>query len=314
MGQKMKSWFLSPDAGAGDGGGAPAASPSTPATPSAPPSPDVAPDANQSLVSDGARASYVGPDGAFAEGWTGKLPEDLAGARDSLGKFKTVTDLVRAYDSANKLVGRKGVLLPTPESSSEEISAFRKTMGVPESADGYAAAVKPETFPEGIQWSDEIAKSYYEVAHRHNIPAAAMKDLIALNMKQREFEIQAQAESVMETKHRGLSHLRAIWGSDFDRNLGLAQRAAALGGANPDSYGWRDPEVVKLVVRMANMMGEDKFVGAGGALPVGAADLRSRAQDIIRNPSNPLHQRYREGDADVQAQVRNMLKQASNGK
>jgi len=78
-----------------------------------------------------------------------------------------------------------------------------------------------------------------------------------------------------------------------------------------NSYGWRDPEVVKLVVRMANMMGEDKFVGAGTSLPAGAADLRQRAMDIMRNPANPLHQRYRDGDADAQAQVRQMLKQST---
>jgi hypothetical protein len=266
------------------------------------------------LVGEAESGAYVRTDGTFEDGWTGRLPEDLASSRESLGKFKTVTDLVRAYDSANKLVGRKGVILPTQESSTEEVSAFRKAMGVPETAEGYAQAVKPTEIPEGIQWSDEIAKSYYDVAHRHNISSEGMKELIALNMKQREFEIQAQNESIIETKNRGLAHLRSTWGADFDRNLGIAQRAAALGGADPNSYGWRDPEVVKLVVRLANMMGEDKLVGPGTSLPAGSADLRARAQDIMRNPGNPLHQRYRDGDRDVQEQVRAMLRQASGGK
>jgi uncharacterized protein YdbL (DUF1318 family) len=306
--------FLAPDSGAGPGGvtgpGPGGESAATPAVPSTSGN-GLETSHEASLVGQAPATSWIDSSGTFAEGWTQKLPEEFAGTRESLSKFKTFPDLVRAYDSANKLVGRKGVIMPTPESSSEEVSAFRKALGVPETADGYAAATKPPELPEGVQWNDEIAKSYFEVAHRHNVSTEAMKELIGLNMKQREFELQAHRESIEETKHKGLAHLRSQWGSDFDRNIAVAQRAAALGGVDTNSYGWRDPEVVKLVVRMANMMGEDKFVGAGTSLPAGTADIRQRAMDIMRNPANPLHQRYRDGDVDVQAQVRQMLKQST---
>lgn len=306
---------FSPDDGSGGGAG-----PSSGVAPSGAPAPALGENGGlevsheQSLVGQAPATTYIKGDGSFADGWTNQLPEEFAGTRDSLAKFKTFPDLVRAYDSANKLVGRKGVLLPTPESSTEEVTAFRKALGVPETADGYAEPTKPAELPDGILWNDDIAKSYFEVAHRHNVSTEAMKELIQLNVKQREFEQQAQVESVNEVRHRGLAHLRQQWGADFDRNIAVAQRAAALGGVDPNSYGWRDPEVVKLVVRMANMMGEDKFVGAGTALPVGTADLRQRAMDIMRNSANPLHQRYRDGDADVQSQVRQMLKQSGGGK
>ena len=308
--------FFAPDDGSGGGSGTPSgvAQPGAPA-PALTGNGGLEVSHEQSLVGQAPATSYIRDDGSFADGWTNQLPEEFAGARDSLAKFKTFPDLVRAYDSANRLVGRKGVLMPTPESSSEEVTAFRKALGVPETADGYAAVAKPQgELPQGLLWNDDIAKSYYEVAHRHNVSAEAMKELTELNMKQREFEMQAQIESVNETKHRGLAHLRQTWGADFDRNIAVAQRAAALAGVDVNSYGWRDPEVVKVVVRMANMMGEDKFVGAGTSLPVGSADLRVRAMDIMRNPANPLHQRYRDGDVDVQSQVRNMLKQSSGGK
>lgn len=312
MDEKMKAFFA-PDDGSGGGSGPSSgvAQPGAPA-PALTSNGGLETSHDQSLVGQAPATSYIRDDGSFSDGWTNQLPEEFAGARDSLAKFKTFPDLVRAYDSANKLVGRKGVLMPTPESSTEEITAFRKALGVPETSDGYASVAKPQgELPPGLLWNDDIAKSYYEVAHRHNVSAAAMKELTELNMKQREFEMQAQIESVNETKHRGLAHLRQTWGADFDRNIAVAQRAAALSGVDVNSYGWRDPEVVKVVVRMANMMGEDKFVGAGTSLPVGSADLRVRAMDIMRNPANPLHQRYREGDVDVQSQVRNMLKQST---
>ena len=328
--------FLNPDDGAGTGGGSssgaatpsssPAASPTAPASPSSPaaggqePTGGLESSAEASIIggtqSNGPSAppSFVRADGSFETDWTTKLPEDLAPARDSLGRFKTVTDLARAYDGANKLIGRKGVILPTQESTPEEVTAYRKTMGVPETPEGYAKEVRPAELPEGVQWSDEIARSYFDLAHRHNIPAAAMKDLIALNMKQREFELQAQVDTIMETKQQGLSHLRHVWGANFDRNLGVAQRAAALAGVDANSYGFRDPEVVKGFVRLAGMMGEDKLVGAGTSLPAGAADLKARALDIVSNKANPLYERYHSGDKEVETMVRSYFERATGGK
>jgi hypothetical protein len=328
----MRRVFFSPDDGGGTGGGSSpgaAAPPSSPAATPPAPSPSTTAaggpasggleaDAGASIIggtqSNGQPPSFVRADGSFESDWVSKLPEDLAPARDSLKQYTNVVDLAKTIHSQNKLIGRKGVILPTQDSTPEELAAYHKTMGVPETPDGYAKEVRPAELPEGIQWSDEIAKSYFDLAHRHHIPAAAMKDLIALNMKQREFEQQVQVDSIMETKQQGLAHLRHVWGTNFDRNLGVAQRAAALAGVDANSYGWRDPEVVKGFVRLASMMGEDKLVGSGASLPAGAADLKSRAIDIMTNRANPLYQKYHDGDRETQTMVRSYLERASAGK
>lgn len=322
--------FWSPDDGGGAGatggasGSGTTAAPATsaaPATTAAPAAGEALPglsqtsgvvmDGTPSIIADAPNGvTYVQPDGSFAPDWTTKLPEDLGPARDSLGRFKSVVDLARAYDGANKLIGRKGVILPNEKSTAEEISAFHKTMGVPETPDGYMEAVRPTEMPEGVAWSDDIAKSYFELAHRHHVPASAMRDLIGLHLKQRQFEQEAAQHMLIENKQKGLKQLRQIWGVDFDRNLGIAQRAASLTGVDANSYGWRDPEVVKGFVRLASMMGDDKLVTPGGSLPAGGADLKSRAIDIMRNPANPDHQKYRDGDQDVQQRVRRYLEQA----
>lgn len=316
--------FFSPEDGGGTGNSssiAPAGAPTAPSPTTSVPGGEsaggiVESSAEASIIGDGAPGgvSYVKGDGSFEADWQNRLPEDFAPARDSLKNFKNVNELAKAYYSTKQLVGRKGVILPTPESSQEEVAAFRKELGVPDKIEGYAEVTKPTELPEGIQWNDEIAKSYYEVAHRHNVSAAAMKDLIALNMKQREFELQAQNESILETKQSGLAHLRRTWGTNFDRNLGIAQRAAQLAGVDANSYGWRDPEVVKGFVRIASMMGEDKLVSPGGTLPAGSADLKSRALDIIGNRANPLYEKYHNGDRETQQLVRRYLEQSSGGK
>ena len=330
MVQKMR--FFSPDNGGGAGipdsapSGAPATSSPSIATTTGSPetttggvvesslesSPEASMIGSQSDAGNG--VSYVRTDGTFETDWQNRLPDDLAPARDSLGRFKNVSELAKAFYTTKQLVGRKGVILPTPESTPEEIAAYRKEMGVPENADGYLKETMPESLPEGIQWNNEIAKSYYEIAHKHNVSTAAMKDLIALNLKQREFEQQAQNETIMEQKQQGMSLLRHRWGADFDRNLGLAQRAVVTKGGNPNSYGWRDPDTVRVVVALASEVGEGKLVAPGGSLPMGSADMKSRALDIMTNKGNPEYQRYHDGDREVQAKVRRYLEQASGGK
>lgn len=328
-----KMIFFSPDdigGGGGEATGGAASSPvapsqTAPATSTSPqtgaagsdPGSPVGSDADASILGEhvaNGGGSYVRADGTFETDWQNKLPDEFASTRESLSKFKNVNDLIKAYDSANKLVGRKGVILPEANSSPEEVAAYRKAMGVPESPDGYAKETMPDAIPEGIQWSDEIAKSYFEVAHKHNIPPSAMKALIALNLKHREFELQAQNESIMETKQQGMSFLRHRWGVDFDRNLGIAQRAVVLEGGNVNSYGWRDPDTVRVVVGLASRLGEGKLVAPGGSLPMGSADLRARAIDIITNKNNPDHAKYHDGDKETQSRVRRYLEQASGGK
>ena len=115
---------------------------------------------------------WVNPDGTFGEGWTNNLPEDSAAYKDTLSKYKSVPDMAKALANANALIGKK-LGVPNEKSSPEEVAAFRRAMGVPESLDEYKLA--PETLPEGMTWNDDMAKPYAEIAHKHGIPPSAMK-------------------------------------------------------------------------------------------------------------------------------------------
>ena len=239
------------------------------------------------------------------------MPEEFADTKESLGKYRNVTELIKAYKHANSLVGRKGIIPPTTESSPEQVAEYRKAMGVPETPKAYAEEVKPKVeVPEGVQWDDSIADQYFQLAHKHNIPAAAMKEMVQLNLKQREYENKGAMNQLAERKHAATMQLRQHWGANFDRNLDIAKRAASRYGISPNDSGWSSPEMVKAWVRAMNDMGEDKLVAAGTSLPTGSADMKSRARDIQTNPQNPNYQKYWNGDADVQAMVRDYLKKS----
>ena len=91
-----------------DGGGG-AATITTSAVESPAPSP-AAPE-TPSLIPTGPPAAtpetLVNPDGTFVPEWTSKLPEEYADARVTLSRYKSVTDLAKAYQHANALWAKR---------------------------------------------------------------------------------------------------------------------------------------------------------------------------------------------------------------
>ena len=248
--------------------------------------------------------SYVNPDGTFAEGWANNLPEDSAAYKDTLSKYKSVPDMAKALANANALIGKK-LGVPNEKSSPEEVAAFRRSLGVPDTIDEYKFA--PDALPEGMTWDDNNVKNYAEIAHKHNIPPSAMKALVTEHAKMEHFKMQGMQAQIEKQHVDAVNTLKKEWGGEFDKNIGLAKQAAKIAGVNANSQGFADPEVVRGFVRMAQMMSEDK-VGrsmSGSEFMTGSA----RAKDIMSNPDNSWHKRYMEGDREAATLVTGLLKQ-----
>lgn len=216
--------------------------------------------------------------------------------------------MAKSHAGLEKLLGRKAqaVVIPTEKSTPEEVAEFRKALGIPEKADDYLGSLKPQTLPEGVQFDEGMAKAAAELAHKHNIPPAAMKELAALQMNHVQAMTQASEQMVMQQLQEGKQQLQTEFGDKFGEKLELAKRAAVTAGIDPTSRGFADPAMVKLAVWAAEQIAEDKLVSSNASpMQVG----RDRAMDIIRNPDNPMHRRYHEGDEDVVRQVRSYLSQ-----
>lgn len=247
---------------------------------------------------------YVKDDGSFSEGWIDKLPDEVADYKSSIKNFKSVPDLVKALGNANALIGKK-LGVPSEKSSPEEVAAFRRSLGVPDSIEEYKFA--PDALPEGMTWDDNNVKNYAEIAHKHNIPPSAMKALVTEHAKMEHFKMQGMQAQIEKQHVEAVNTLKKEWGGEFDKNIGLAKQAAKIAGVNANSQGFADPEVVRGFVRLSQMMSEDK-VGrsmSGSEFMTGSA----RAKDIMSNPDNSWHKRYMEGDREAATLVTGLLKQ-----
>ena len=212
--------------------------------------------------------------------------------------------LAKSYQGLEQLLGKKAnaIVPPTEKSSPEEVAAYRKAIGVPDSPEGYQ--LKPEQLPEGVTWDDNVAKRAAELAHKHNIPAAAMSELMKFDMERAALMNQAAASMIEQQLESGRAELQKVWGDKMPEKIELARRAAVTAGVDPSSQGFVDPQVVKAIVNLAEKLSDDRLVAGD---QTGVSSTRARARDIMTNQANPLYARYQEGDAEVVDQVRRML-------
>ena len=215
-----------------------------------------------------------------------------------------VEALSKSYQGLEQLLGKKANAVPVPneKSTPEEVAAYRKAIGVPDSPEGYK--LKPEQLPEGVTWDENVAKRAAELAHKHNIPANAMSELMRFDMERASLMNQAAAQMLEQQMQEGRSELQKIWGDKMPDKVDLAKRAVITVEENPASHGFVDPAVVRTIVKLAEKLSDDRLVAGD---QTGASSTRARARDIMTNESNPLYARYQEGDPETVDQVRRML-------
>jgi hypothetical protein len=244
--------------------------------------------------------------GEFGEGWLDRLPEEFADSKQILGQFKDPAAMAKTLVNQQRLLGKKAdaIIVPNDKSSPEEWAAFRSKIGIPENADAYA--VRPKDLPEGFEWNESQAKQFNAFAHEKGLTPVQAEALMSWDAQREAQRAQAQQAQAAAEYDTGKKALAALWGEKFDVEMAVTKRAVQAGGGDANSRGFGDPEVVKVINRLARMMSEDKIVSSDSTATFMAG--RAKATDIQKNPANPYHQRYMDGDQAVNEMVIDLIK------
>jgi hypothetical protein len=254
----------------------------------------------------------VGEDGNFADNWTSKLPEELGDYRNGLAKFKTVADFAKSYQGLEQKLGSnaKMVAIPDDKSKPEEVAEYRKAMGIPEKPEDYK--LMPEKFPEGVTpWPKELIAPFETIAHKFNVPPAAMKAFMEENIRQHVMSTAAQGEMIQASLAKGREELQKKFGDKFEPTVKGATAAVTWAGEDPQSHGFADPAVVRTIAFLRAKISEDTLVRAGAGGETGTTNTGpALAKQITTDKTHPDHAKYHEGDPDVVAKVRRLYQQA----
>jgi hypothetical protein len=233
--------------------------------------------------------SYV-VDGAFTKGFTAHLPEDLKPYQGTLSKFDglPVADVLKSYAHLEKRLG-EGVKMPAPDAAPEQVAAWRKITGTPESPEGYKLE-RPADIPEEA-WSPELVKGFTELAHKHHLAPAAVKEISDWWNGQQKAAAEQFGQQYLQQQEQVVGELRKEWGEKFGQNVAAARRVAAVAGVDPnDPELGNSPKVIRALFAMSNLISDDQEVRGGKSGP--NLSPAQEADAIQTDQGNPWHADY----------------------
>ena len=138
-------------------------------------------------------------------------------------RFTTPDALVQANVDFRQKVS-KAVVLPGKNASEEEVSAFRKAIGVPDSEEGYEfpQAVDGQELPE-----ETIAaqKEWGKLFQDNNISKTAAKNILTAYEQFKVSETEARLKADEEFAEETREYLKSQWKDEYDKNLVIASKA-----------------------------------------------------------------------------------------
>lgn len=228
--------------------------------------------------------------GAPPSDFLSSLPEDLR-ADPSLSKFKSNGDLGKSYLELQKKMG-SAIKVPGADAKPEDWDKIYTTLGRPEKPEGYEFT--KQTLPEGVNADTELevaAKSWAHKAGLHPRQAQALYDEFS------KFQMDRIAKFNGE-RTAGVEAIKKEWGADFDKNIGLAQRAvievekqlgveAGTLKAELDATGLgNSPTLIKHFASLGSKTAESPLILGDGQVGDSEAGLLAQIDAIQRDPKH----------------------------
>lgn len=245
------------------------------------------------------------------------LPDDwrsqIAGDDEKLSKqLERHTDLMSVLKSgfeAQQKIRKGEVSSGLPENpTDEQLAEWREANGVPEAADKYEFNLE-----EGLvlgESDQRIADGVKEIAHKHNLPTAALNDLTNAWLKGREAEAQATAQQDGVDTQTCDRQLKEMWGGDVETNKNIVMNHLAqlpesvredfMNGRLANGKAWfNSPEVMGFFADSARALNPAGTVVPNSNNPVQAIDteiaaLEARMGDADWHKDKAAQKRYME--------------------
>jgi len=195
---------------------------------------------------------------------------------DDVPDLKTLTN---NYANAQRKISSFGkemeeklkgtVRIPTEKSSPEEIAAYRKAVGVPESPDKYELKL-PEGEDEGYKAIADIVRT---IGHKHGVPGNILSLIWDGVVPALNAQVQALENKGLEILKAEEEALKEEWKEKHDENIKAGDDALAKTKTGPEfmklmeTFGIQNhPAIRKLLHEISPLINEGKTVlGAGVA-------------------------------------------------
>jgi hypothetical protein len=200
-----------------------------------------------------------------------------SGAKDIAGLAKIARDNQRALRDSGR------IKVPGEGATAEEIAAFNKAIGVPDSAEGYTLPTFKDANGNPVEVDTSRLGRIAEIAHKHGIPKAALE---ATLQELGQDDMQAMAGSEIELSKKADAHVKG-WGAEKDAKLANVDDGIGL-------LGLQKGEVLKLraalgperaldvMEQLGSKVREDTLTGGGKQKFLGDPAAAQRELDAMK--------------------------------
>ena len=210
---------------------------------------------------------FVDPIAENPESWREALPEDLRGEA-SLDVIKDFPTLIKNYVSAQKMVGADKVVVPGEAATEEEMNTYFTALGRPKTADEYGVKA-PDEMPEGFNYSEDLAKAFTAEAHKLGMTTKQANGIFNWYNNNQIDAFTGMRKEGEENKQNAELALRKEFGQAYDDKIANAKTLLRK-FADDDIFKHieesgigNDPNVIKLMARIAQEFSEDRLKGEG---------------------------------------------------
>ncbi len=223
------------------------------------------------------------------------------------GKINTA-NLLKSYFHTKKMQGSNKVVLPTENSSNEEIQEFYNKIGASSDMDAYKMERSDDSHLQ-----EDFTGALQQFAHENKLALPVAQKLNAF-MEAQAKEGSAQMQNTHnEAITKGLQSVKDEMGAAYDHKLGLAKRVLKdmgddeLAGAFKDPALGSNPAVLKTLMKIGEKLyKEDGFSGKDNAnSSYSPEEAQDKINDILGDPEHAYHKSSHPSNAKAQ---KDMLK------
>jgi hypothetical protein len=205
-----------------------------------------------------------------------------------VGKYKTIGEVVKGYGEAQKLIGAKGVIVPSEKATPEEVEKFYNSLGRPEKPDGYKLSPMSGLHPE-VDMSPETEAGFKAFMHKHGIPQREADGIRKDYYTMMSQSLVKRDQEMLTKKHSAETALRQEWGAEYGTRLSQAsQLVEKFGGEGArEAFGdlGNNPIVLKTLGNLAKHFNEDTFVKGNPVVAGGENALKLK--NIMLDKKHP---------------------------
>lgn len=218
------------------------------------------------LQGDAAPAEPTAPPADSTPDWISSLPDEAKGYIETKG-FKDPSDVLNSYQELEKHMGVSEdqlIRLPSKDNPDGTMDEVWNRLGRPEESAGYEF-----NRPEGVEINEAMETGFREKAHEMGLTGKQAAEAYEWYNEQIMGQTEAMQHEAEAKYNEGVTELKNKWGSNYDKNVDIADRAAEALGVDADVYSslCRElgvPRVGEMFVKIADTMGEDALTQSSG--------------------------------------------------